>query len=187
MSTWLSKMNNGGMSGGMKKEPILPGLNTSAAKVSKTKAVDAAKIAKEGQEALDKADAKDLKDTSYITKPSAGKVSKTKGKAADGKKAATSNTPRYDYHNQKRIARDGQDALDKADAAEVADTSYITKPTHKTLVPTDPKPKKKANMTSNLKPIAHRKHQEYTPPPAPGKIAPMIASAVINAIASKKK
>ena len=121
MSTWLSKMNNGGMSGGMKvKEPIVPGLNTSAAKVSKTKAaVNTEKIAADGDKADKEAETND--NNSFANKL-----------------------------KKERIAAEGQKALDKADAKDVADTSYSTKPT-------------------------------------PGKIAPMIAAAAINAIASKKK
>ena len=121
MSTWLSKMNNGGMSGGMKvKEPIVPGLNTSAAKVSKTKAaVNTAKIAADGDEAV----------TAAQTEENNNLANKLK---------------------KERIAAEGQKALDKADAKDVADTSYVTNPT-------------------------------------PGKIAPMVAAAAINAIASKKK
>ena len=177
MSTWLSKMNNGGMRGGMKvKNPILPGLNTSAAKVSKTKAVDAAKIAADG----DKAD----------------------------KEAETnSNNSFANKLKADQIAKEGQGDLDNADAAQVADTSYIT----------ESEPKKKATMTSNLKPIpkkkhqedntyrkhgemttpnppekvkGKKKHQEETPPspkPSGGKIAPVIVAAAINAISKKKK
>ena len=137
MSTWLSKMNNGGMSGGMKvKEPIVPGLNTSAAKVSKTKAaVNTAKIAADGDEAV----------TTAQTEENNNFANKLK---------------------KERIAAEAQEALDKADAKEVNDTSYITKS----------EPKKKANMTNNMK-----------PKPAAGKIAPIIAAAAINAISKKKK
>ena len=121
MSTWLSKMNNGGMSGGMKvKEPIVPGLNTSAAKVSKTKAaVNTEKIAADGDKADKEAETND--NNSFANKLKKKQENEIK---------------------QKQIAKEGQD--------DVADTSYSTKPT-------------------------------------PGKIAPMIAAAAINAIASKKK
>jgi hypothetical protein len=141
MSTWLSKMNNGGMSGGMKagvKEPIVPGLNTSAAKVSKTKAVNTAKIAADGDE-------------------------------ADKEAETNSNNSFANKLKAKQIAKDGQDDLDKANAAAVADTSYINQ------AAPSPKPKKKATIKNNMK-----------PKPSGGKIAPMIAAAAINAIASKK-
>ena len=132
MSTWLSKMNNGGMRGGM-KNPILPGLNTSAAKVSKTKAVDAAKIAAEGEKSVKEAETNENNDL---------------GNEITGD----------------QIAKAGQDDLDKANAAAVADTSYINQaaPSPKPSEPTKPKA-------------------------SGGKIAPMIASAVISAITSKKK
>ena len=140
MSTWLSKMNNGGMSGGMKKEPILPGLNTSAAKVSKTKAVDAAKIAADGDKADKEAETND--NNSFANKLKKKQENEIK---------------------QKQIAKEGQDDLDKANAAAVADTSYINQaaPSPKPSEPTKPKA-------------------------SGGKIAPMIAAAAINAIASKK-
>ena len=139
MSTWLSKMNNGGMSGGMKREPIVPGLNTSAAKVSKTKvAVNTEKIAADG----DKAD----------------KEAETNSNNSFANKLKT-----------EQIAKDGQEDLDKANAAEVADTSYINQ------AAPSPKPKKKATIKNNMK-----------PKPSGGKIAPMIAAAAISAIASKK-
>lgn len=158
MSTWLSKMNNGGIRGGMKvKEPIVPGLNTSAAKVSKTKAaaaaVNTAKIAADGDKADKEAETND--NNSF--------ANKLKGD---------------------QIAKDGDKAVKDADAAAVADTSYITKAT----------PKKKANMTSNLKPNApsYLTDHPYTPPtkkpkPSGGKIAPVIVAAAINAISKKKK
>ena len=136
MSTWLSKMNNGGMSGGMKREPIVPGLNTSAAKVSKTKAaVDAAKIASEGEKSVKEAETNENNDLGNVI-------------------------------TGDQIAKEGQDDLDKADAAEVADTSYITKS----------EPKKKATIKNNMK-----------PKPSGGKIAPVIIAAAINAISKKKK
>ena len=136
MSTWLSKMNNGGMSGGMKREPIVPGLNTSAAKVSKTKAaVNTEKIASEGEKSVKEAETNENNDLGNVI-------------------------------TGEQIAKDGQEDLDKADAAEVADTSYITKS----------EPKKKATIKNNMK-----------PKPSGGKIAPMIVAAAINAIASKKK
>ena len=140
MSTWLSKMNNGGMRGGM-KNPILPGLNTSAAKVSKTKAVDAAKIAADGDKADKEAETND--NNSFANKLKKKQENEIK---------------------QKQIAKEGQDDLDKANAAAVADTSYINQaaPSPKPSEPTKPKA-------------------------SGGKIAPMIASAVISAISSKKK
>ena len=139
MSTWLSKMNNGGMRGGM-KNPILPGLNTSAAKVSKTKAVDAAKIAADGDKADKEAETND--NNSFANKLKKKQENEIK---------------------QKQIAKEGQDDLDKANAAAVADTSYINQaaPSPKPSEPTKPKA-------------------------SGGKIAPMIAAAAINAIASKK-
>jgi len=139
MSTWLSKMNNGGMRGGM-KNPILPGLNTSAAKVSKTKAVDAAKIAADGDKADKEAETND--NNSFANKLKKKQENEIK---------------------QKQIAKEGQDDLDKANAAQVADTSYINQaaPSPKPSEPTKPKA-------------------------SGGKIAPMIAAAAINAIASKK-
>ena len=125
MSTWLSKMNNGGMSGGMKvgvKEPIVPGLKTSAAKVSKTKAAaaaaTAARIAAEGEKSLTEAETNE---------------NNSLGNEIKGA----------------QIAKAGEKAVKDADKKDVADTSYITGST-------------------------------------PGKIAPMIAAAAINAIASKK-
>ena len=142
MSTWLSKMNNGGIRGGMKvKNPILPGLNTSAAKVSKTKAVDAAKIAADGDKADKEAETND--NNSFANKLKKKQENEIK---------------------QKQIAKEGQDDLDKANAAAVADTSYINQaaPSPKPSEPTKPKA-------------------------SGGKIAPMIASAVISAITSKKK
>jgi hypothetical protein len=141
MSTWLSKMNNGGIRGGMKvKEPIVPGLNTSAAKVSKTKAVDAAKIAADGDKADKEAETND--NNSFANKLKKKQENEIK---------------------QKQIAKEGQDDLDKANAAAVADTSYINQaaPSPKPSEPTKPKA-------------------------SGGKIAPMIAAAAINAIASKK-
>ena len=126
MSTWLSKMNNGGMRGGM-KNPILPGLNTSAAKVSKTKAAaaaaTAARIAAEGEKSLTEAETEE------------------NNKLGNEIKGA-------------QIAKAGEKAVKDADKKDVADTSYIT---------------------------------GSTPKASGGKIAPMIASAVISAISSKKK
>jgi hypothetical protein len=142
MSTWLSKMNNGGMSGGMKREPIVPGLNTSAAKVSKTKAaVNTEKIASDGDKADKEAETND--NNSFANKLKKKQENEIK---------------------QKQIAKEGQDDLDKANAAQVADTSYINQaaPSPKPSEPTKPKA-------------------------SGGKIAPMIASAVISAISSKKK
>ena len=117
MSTWLSKMNNGGMSGGMKREPIVPGLNTSAAKVSKTKAaVNTEKIASDGDEAVKKAE-------------------------------TNSNNSFANKLKTEQIAKDGQEDLDKANAAEVADTSYINqaapspKPKKKATIKNNMKPK----------------------------------------------